>query len=168
MINSAILKRRSVRAFTDQAVSKGQILEIIKAAQFSPSAFNNRSWEFIVLEDQVDKDKLFDLISPKTKQDFIKTAPVILIPVIDNQKSPLPNQDLSIAISNIFIQAAELGLGSVWKNILPEEAVLIKTAFGIPDNFTLLTVLPIGYPAQELAPHNDTEFDTTKIHLKQW
>jgi Nitroreductase len=73
MINSAILKRRSVREFTNQKISKDQILEIIKAAQFSPTAMNNRAWEFLVLEDQADKDKLFDVMDVHSRQEQVKS-----------------------------------------------------------------------------------------------
>ena len=168
MINLAILKRRSVREFTDQKVSKGQILEIIKAAQFSPTAMNNRAWEFLVLEDQVDKDKLFEVMDSNSRQEQVKTASVVLIPVMNTNKSVLPVQDLSIAIENIFIQVTEMGLGSFWKNILPSEADDIRAAFKIPDNYRLLASLPIGYPAREAKDHSDTEFDETKIHWNQW
>ena len=162
MINKSIQNRRSVRVYSDQPVARELIEEIIKAAQFSPTAMNKRAWEFVVLEDQTDKDKLFDSLS--AKQEFIKTAPFIIIPLIDNTKSVLPVQDLSIAIENIFIQATELGLGSVWKNVQASEAELIKSAFNIPEDFTLLAVLPIGYPAQELPAHTNAEFEAAKIH----
>jgi len=168
MINLAILKRRSVREFTEQKVSKEQILEIIKAAQFSPTAMNNRAWEFFVIEDQADKDKLFEAMDSNSRQESVKKASVVLIPLMDTNKSVLPVQDLSIAISNIFIQVTEMGLGSFWKNILPSEADDIRTAFKIPDNYRLLASLPIGYPARESKDHSDTEFDETKIHWNQW
>lgn len=162
MINKSIQNRRSVRAYNDQPVARELIEEIIKAAQFSPSAINNRAWEFVVLEDQVDKDKIF--VALGAKHEFIKNAPVIIIPLMSNAKSVLPVQDLSIAIMCMFIQITELGLGSVWKNVVAPEAEAIKTAFDIPKDFTLLAVLPIGYPAQELPAHTDAEFDVTKIH----
>ena len=168
MINSAILKRRSVREFTDQKVSKEQILEIIKAAQFSPTAMNNRSWEFLVLEDQADKDKLFEVMDSNSRQEQVKTAPVVLIPLMNSDKSVLPVQDLSIAIENIFIQITEMGLGSFWKNVIPSEVDNIRLAFNIPDHYRILAALPIGYPERETKDHSDTEFDETKIHWNKW
>jgi len=164
MINKSIQNRRSVRAYSDQPVARELIEEIIKAAQFSPSAMNSRAWEFVVLEDQADKDKLFAAMDEKSRLAFIKTAPFVIIPLVNNTKSVLPVQDLSIAIEGMFMQITELGLGSVWKNVQVAEAEVIKTAFDIPENFTLLALLPIGYSAQDLPAHTDAEFDAAKIH----
>jgi Nitroreductase len=87
---------------------------------------------------------------------------------MNTDKSILPVQDLSIAIENIFIQITEMGLGSFWKNVLPSETDNIRLAFNIPDNYRILSVLPIGYPARETKDHSDTEFDATKIHWNKW
>ena len=168
MINKAILNRRSIRSFSEEQVDDEAIMEIIKAAQFAPTAMNKRAWEFLVIKDEAGKGKLFELIGTTIKQEVIRTAPVILIPLMDSQKSVLPIQDLSLAIENIFIQITELGLGSFWKNVLPAEAEEIKKAFGIPERFLLLNIMPIGYPAQEPLPHSEGEFLESKIHFGQW
>jgi nitroreductase len=168
MINQAILNRRSVRTYSDQPVSEEIIKEIIKAAQFSPTAMNNRSWEFLVIKGNDQKEKLCNIACSLVKQESIKKAPVVLIPVINTKVSVLPVQDLSIASENIFIQVVELGLGSFWKNITPDEAEKIKEAFNIPADFTLINVIPLGYPAQEINPHTDEEFIESKIHSEKW
>jgi len=168
MINQAILNRRSVRQYSDKAVSQELINEIIKAAQFAPTAINNRAWEFLVIEDELTKDKLYKTMDPRSRQEAVTEAPVVLIPLMNSQKSVLPVQDLSLAIQNIFIQVTELGLGSFWKNISAQEAKDIKTAFAIPEHFTILAVLPIGYPAKEVVAHTDEEFDDAKIHWGKW
>lgn len=47
-----IFKRRSVRKYTDTAVSDEQLKQIIKAGMAAPSAKNSQEWIFIVLRDR--------------------------------------------------------------------------------------------------------------------
>ena len=47
-----LLTRRSVRKFTDEPVAKQDILDIIKAAQYAPSAHNTQPWSFLVIENK--------------------------------------------------------------------------------------------------------------------
>jgi nitroreductase len=168
MINKAILNRRSIRNFSDREVLDKDLKEIIKSGQFAPTGMNNRSWEFIVVRDTELKEKLYELTSTMYRQDSIRNAPVVLIPVIDANKSTTPIQDLSTVSENIFIQVAELGLGSFWKNVLPGEVGGIREAFGIPENFTLINIIPIGHPVVEVTPHADDKFNESVIHFEKW
>ena len=48
-----LLTRRSVRKYdTSKKISKETIREIIKAAQYSPTAHNKQPWEFLVIDDR--------------------------------------------------------------------------------------------------------------------
>ncbi len=46
---SAILDRRSVRHYTDEALTRDEIEKIVGAGQFAPSAKNTQPWRFIVI-----------------------------------------------------------------------------------------------------------------------
>ncbi|MDD5503274.1 MAG: nitroreductase family protein [Candidatus Thermoplasmatota archaeon] len=46
---SAILERRSVRRYTNKALTKEEIEKIIEAGRFAPSAKNAQPWRFIVI-----------------------------------------------------------------------------------------------------------------------
>ncbi len=166
MVLDAITKRRSVREYKADVVSEKDVNEILKAAMFAPTAMNNRSIEYVVVRDAQTKGKIADAIVPK--QNFIKDAPVIIVPVIDASKSVLPMQDLSLATMTIFIQATSLGLGTLWKNVPSECAFKIKEILGVPKNYALTNVIPIGYPKSEPQPHSDKEFDEKKIHAEKW
>lgn len=71
-----IKKRRSVRMFSDQPVSDEAIRAILKAANRAPSAHNQQSWRFIVLEGTVRND-LASLINARSG-DFPKPSNVLL------------------------------------------------------------------------------------------
>jgi nitroreductase len=46
-----IKKRRSIRKYTNQAVTDAQIRQLLEAAMAAPSGSNIQSWEFIVVRD---------------------------------------------------------------------------------------------------------------------
>ena len=48
-LKEALLKRRSVRKFTDEPVSDEMIEELLHAAMSGPSACNKKPWEFYVI-----------------------------------------------------------------------------------------------------------------------
>ena len=53
-----ILKRRSIRKFSEQALSDEQITAMLEAAMAAPSALNLKPWRFIVVQDE---DRLAEL-----------------------------------------------------------------------------------------------------------
>ena len=53
-----ILKRRSIRKFSEQAPSGEQITKMLEAAMAAPSALNLKPWRFIVVQDE---DRLAEL-----------------------------------------------------------------------------------------------------------
>jgi nitroreductase len=164
MVLESIIRRRSVRVFAEEPVLEQSIETIIKAAQFAPTAQNNKAVEFIVIREQKVKDKLFDVLG----QDFLKQAPVILVLASDSTKSPMPEADLALASGFVMIQASELLLGTVWKNVPPELRDKVREALSMPENFEFINVIPLGYPLDEPPQHSDAEFDKSKIHYERW
>ncbi|MFH0897750.1 MAG: nitroreductase family protein [Candidatus Bathyarchaeota archaeon] len=166
MVIKEIAERRSVRDFKTDMVSEENIIEIVKAAQFAPTSTNNKSVEFVIVKNQEMKSKICDAAIPK--QQFVNEAPVLIIPAIDTKKSVLPFQDLSIASENIFIQASEFGLGSVWKNLTLDQADRIKRMLNIPESYLMINIIPIGYPKNKTEPHDEADFSKNKIHYEKW
>jgi nitroreductase len=153
-----------VREYKPEAVSEEHIIEIIKAGQFSPTARHNQAVEFVVVENQKTKDNIFEIVG----QEFVKEAPVLIVPVSDTTKSDFAIQDLSVASENMFLQATALGLGTVWKNLPTEKEDKIKDLLGIPEQYKVINIIPIGYPKERPEPHTDKDFDKKKIHKEQW
>lgn len=164
----AIKNRRSVRFYKSDPVSDEQIEELIKAGQFAPSAYSNKAVEFIVVKDDATREKLCELAVGV--QSFVKEAPLLIVPASDTKKSKHAVEDISVATENIWLQATEMGLGTVWKNVESEAEEPIKELLGIPSNFKVINILPVGYPDEEknLPPHKDEEFKKEKIHFEKW
>jgi len=164
MVLKAIANRRSVRDYKKDDVSDDLVFEIIKAGQFAPSAMHNRAWEFIVIRDSKTKRTLYELLG----QEFLTEAPVLIVTVTDTAQTELPFQDIAVVSENMMIQATELGLGTVWKNVSEEYIDDVKKLLEIPKNFTCINIIPVGYPATKKVPYTDKDFDKNKIHLERF
>lgn len=163
-----ILTRRSVRSFTDKAVSREDVELLIKAALYAPSGRNLQTWKFTALtqkSDIEDLTKAIETVLDRQGYDMYKPA-VVIIPS-NTKDSPFGREDNACALENIFLAAHSLGLGSVWINQLqgisnePEIRALLK-AWDIPDDHTVYGIAAIGYPADD-AVHEANKTGTFKI-----
>lgn len=166
MVLEIIKKRRSVRDFRNDAVEEKYILEIIKAGQYAPTANNNRAIEFIVVKDAKLKQEIYEVAQPH--QNFVKQAPVLIVPISNTQKTNLSIPDLSLASENMFLQATALGLGSIWKNFYPPVAEKIKEILDIPSHYHLVNAIAIGYPVSMPSPYEEQHFSTDKIYYEKY
>jgi nitroreductase len=165
MIIKEIVNRRSVREYDPRPVSQEHIIEIIKAGQFAPTARNNRAVEFITIENQETKDKIFGIVG----QEFVRQAPVLIIPTIDLEKTVCPIEDLSVASENMLLQATSLELGSVWKAVkTADEEKGIKQLLNIPQSYKIINLIPIGYWQIKPEFHSDQDFDQKRIYSEKW
>ena len=72
----SIEKRHSIRLFSDEPVPRPLLFTILEAANRAPSAHNQQSWHFIVIEGAMKKE-LGDLVSNSAAR-FPKSAAVFL------------------------------------------------------------------------------------------
>jgi nitroreductase len=73
---AVIKKRHSIRMFTDQPVSEEDIATLLLAANQAPSAHNQQSWRFIVVEGER-KRELVKLVTSRAA-DFPRPAAALL------------------------------------------------------------------------------------------
>ena len=165
-LKEALLKRRSVRKFTDEPVSMEHIDELMHAAMSGPSACNKKPWEFyVVTNEQV----LNDL---KSASRFTKISAKLAIVVCGDLKKALPLkfanywiQDCSAATENILLRATDLGLGAVWCGAHPQDGAenKIRELLGLDRKKIPLNVIFIGHPAEE--PEARDQYDETRVHF---
>ncbi len=148
-LDACIKGRRSVRTYTDEAISKEQIETILEAGTWAPTGMGREPWQFIVIEDKKqikyisDETKL--LIKQKmpsvservsTEADVVcYDAPVLVLVCIekDPQWDNISLLDSVLATQNMFLKAYELGLGTCYMGFVSflnsKPDVLRKMAF---------------------------------------
>lgn len=172
-LDQVIRKRRSVRNFSDQALTKEEINALAETALMAPSAVNYRPVELIIV---TDPEKINQLASFKTHYaQFIDQAPVAFIVIGDSRKLERTIvQDTSIVTTQLMLKAIDLGLGSCWVNVpggehedgRPADQVL-RDWFDIPDHYYINAVIPVGHPVTEPEPRDYDDLEE-KIHREKF
>lgn len=165
---NAIFKRRSIRKYTDKVVPEEHIEQMIKAAMAAPSAGNQQPWHFVVIDDRQILNEIpkFHPYSSMLKE--ASHAIVVCGDVSNLRYEGYWIQDCSAATQNLLLMATELGIGTVWLGVYPNEERVKETKelLGLPENITPLCIVSIGYPAETKGPSN--RFDATRIHRNKW
>lgn len=165
---NAILSRRSIRKYTAEPVPKEVIQELLEAAMSAPSASNQQPWHFLVIDDRKTLDQI-----PKYHpySSMLHEATVAILVCGDLRLATLKEfwvQDCSAATENILIAAQAKGLGAVWLGIYPEEERVkgIQDLLGLPERVIPLSLVPLGYPAEEKPRAN--RYNASRIHHNRW
>lgn len=158
----AILARRSVRQFTDEPVSKEQLMTLCRMGAAAPSACNKQPWVFYVVNTPEGMDGLRTVV--KYGQFNAKAA----IIVCGDRRCFLPGeaeafwqQDVSAAAENILLAAVDMGLGGCWCGCYPQAAEVEKMRkhFNMPDHIVPLGSLHLGHPASVPEPRTQLRDD---------
>lgn len=158
-----ILKRRSIRKYTQEPVRDEQIQTSLKAAMAAPSANDIRPWAFVVVRDAERRKALAAIHQWST---MCANAPVVIAVIGDPEASQHWVEDCSAATENLLLAVANLDLGAVWVAIYPnsDREASVRQVLGIPKQFRVLCLLPIGQPAETKSPR--TRYEESKIHYE--
>ena len=102
--------RRSHRKFTDEEIDSEDVRLIMRAALMAPTSKGQRAWQFVVVDDKMDLEKLAD--AKDLGAQLIKGAPLAVVVLGDPVQNDCWVEDGSIAAISMQYQAEELGLGS--------------------------------------------------------
>ena len=153
----AILKRRSVRRFKPDKISREITDELLEAGFAAPSACNKRPIDFLVVTNE---DKLKELQGIGKFTDV--AAPLVII-VCGDMSRTLPRgfcdywlHDAGAATENILIRASSLGLGSLWCGVYLQKSVMdnVKDILSLPEDIVPFSMIKIGYANESLPPHS--------------
>lgn len=161
-----IYTRRSVREFSDEAVTDKQADAMLKAAMAAPSARNLQPWHFIVVR----KRKTLDKLAQVHKYAYmLETAPLAVI-VCGDQKASERHwvEDTCVATQNLLLAAAALGLGGVWISLYPKKKhqKYVSDLLDIPEHIGVLCILALGVPAEKKEAR--TQYNPDRVHKEEW
>ena len=146
----AIRTRRSVRKYKDKQVPWDNVVTILHAGRYAPSAGNLQNWKFIVVKSD---GKRNSIAKACLNQEWIETAPVHIIVVAEPAQAEryygtrgarlYTIQGCAAAIENMLLTAHSLGLGSCWIGAFDEDE--IWRVLGLPEEVTVQGIVTIGY-----------------------
>ena len=187
-VMDVLLKRRSVRAYQERAISADVRAEILKATLRAPTAGNLMLYSILEVTDQSLKDKLAITCDD---QSFIAKAPLVWIFLADYQRwydyflssgvkelcaqRKLPMQrpqeadlflascDALIAAQNAVIAAESFGIGSCYIGDIMERYETHRDMLNLPQFVFPICMLVLGYPTEqqlnrEYTPRFDEKF----------
>lgn len=165
-----VFNRRSIRRYRSQVVEQEKIEKILRAAMQAPSAANQQPWEFIVVQNKGNLERLAQ-ISAYSK--MVSDAPLALILLGNEDRMRLQfhwEQDMAAAAQNILLEAAHLGLGGVWLGIAPmqDRMDLISELYGLKSKLKPFCVIPIGYPEEGQEHKFVDRFDPDRVHYETY
>ncbi|MBM3476549.1 MAG: nitroreductase family protein [Armatimonadetes bacterium] len=164
----AIMTRRSIRKYTDEAVTGEEVETLLRAAMAAPSAANKQPWHFVVVRDQALREA-FTQFHPHSA--MLREAPVGILICGDTELELGGGywiQDCSAATENLLIAAHAIGLGAVWLGITPRADRVAQTQalFGLPANVIPLGMISVGHPAEEKEPGD--RYDPARVRRNKW
>lgn len=163
----AIMKRRSIRKFTDAPVPKETAMQLIDAAAAAPSAMNRRPVRFILM-DKDDMAALAEKIDQKAPFEQGQWA----IAVCSDRRGYTGGtgwlEDAAAAMENILIAAVSLGLGSLWYGVYNREPKQsqVRAELGVPEGVEIIGIAIIGHSGEEKPAY--TEANPDRIFMSKW
>ena len=164
-----ITGRRSIRVFTEQAVSHELIEQIVSVATYAPSWKNTQITRYIAVEGAA-KEALAKCTSIWPKNgDIIRQAPMVIAVTVVTGRCGYERDgsfstkkgtgwqmfDAGVASEAFCLAAYEQGLGTVVMGLYDEEEA--SRVLGLPEGRELVALIPIGYPAESpVAPKRKT------------
>ena len=152
-VYETILKRRTIRKFRQEEISKSTLEKLVNAARLAPSAANLQPLEYLVITEDSLKQQIFPSLSwagylkphgtPKKGEE-----PAAYIVILVNRRiNPRPDIDIGAGAQNINLAAEEEGIGCCW--IGASKKRTISRILNISQDYAIGLIIALGYPAEK-------------------
>lgn len=137
-------RRYACRKYTDRKVEREQLMQILEAGRVAPTGANRQPQRIVVVESKEGMERL-----ARCTRDF--GAPLAFIICADTTEvwrrkydgKEISDIDASIVTDHMMLEAASLGLDSLWICMFKPEAV--REEFGLPEDIVPVNILLVGY-----------------------
>lgn len=169
--SDAIRHRRSIKKFTDRQVTREQIERMLEAAVLAPNHRMTQPWRFHVLGPEarrayglalgerkakkVEDANAASLVREKVAGEHAALPAMIVVAMIQDENPEIRQEDYAsvmMAVQNLSLAAAEMGLGSHIKTGAVMEDPAARAAAGVAEGERIVAVVNVGEPADVPSP----------------
>lgn len=193
-IFEAIYTTRALRRFKPDPVPDALLFQALDAAIRAPAGGNNQNWHFVIIRDESKRRQvgewylegwmksyygrfeenpaLIDELS-RQQQLVVRSASHLAhnmgkAPVLVFAAGPRgAAATVYPAVQNFLLACRALGLGSVLTTLFQLNAEKIAALLGVPDNYQLFALLPVGWPTDRFGPVTRTPL-VEHVSLDHW
>ncbi|MGC9346577.1 MAG: nitroreductase family protein [Anaerolineae bacterium] len=136
-----IWRRSSIRKYKPDPIPEEDLRWILEAARQAPTGGNRQKWRMVVIRDAELRRRT---AAACNGQMWMAEAPVILCMTV------LPGEGKvngTIVLDHAILAATSLGYGTCW--IGAYDADEVKEVLGIPDDYGIVCLTPVGLAAEE-------------------
>ena len=151
-IDPLLARRWSPRAFdTNRPVSRSQLAALLEAARWAPSCNGDEPWRYLIWDRARDADgwqRAFECLSENNRK-WVKNVPLLMLSCAGSAfgHSGKPNRyaqhDTGAASVCLALQGAAMGLAV--HQMGGYDAAKARVAFGIPEDYTPMAMIAVGY-----------------------
>ncbi len=163
MLHPLLSHRWSPLRFDDtHALGSDEVVVLLEAARWAPSAGNSQPWAFVVGRrgDRV-HERLVERLYPSSRR-WAPTAALLvanlshrLVESTDWEYSEFAHYDLGQAVAHLTLQAQALGLGVRQFRAFDREG--LAADFDVPEHWEITSMAAIGRPDPDGVPPVDDE-----------
>lgn len=154
-----ILKRESVRKFSNNKVEEEKLDKILEAGRVAPTAKNLQPIKIYVIKSEDGLEKI-DRASR-----FRYNAQLCLLVcgdkntawINDREYYPALEVDAAIVATHMMLEATNLGVDNIWVRYFNTET--LREEFSIPDNIVPVCLLNLGYRSDD--------YKQNPLHIKR-
>jgi nitroreductase len=174
--DEVVRRRRMVRSYEpDRPVPPEIVDKIVKHALRAPSAGFSQGWGFLVLQEPADRELFWSTLAEADGEADswlrrLREAPLIIVALSnksvyldryaqddkgwtdrDESHWPVPYWDIDTGFASLLMHltAVNEGLGSCFIGLPVGTIQAFKTAFGVPEEYTPIGALTVGYRAPD-------------------
>ncbi len=159
----SILARRSYKMFDAKPIDDEALDTIVTAGLYAPTGMNRQPWHFTVIKSKEMLEKIGEArkampLPPgipaaalKAMGDPMRNAPVLIL--VSAKEGGTAAQDCCLAMENMFIAAASLGIMSGWDHAMVVDFFSHNPELRaelIPEGNTVYAAAFFGYPGPEV------------------
>ena len=150
-IEDMFLKRYSPRAMSGESISKDELMTLLEAARWAPSASNIQPWRFIYAMRDTSEFKTFLSFLAEGNRIWCEKASALVITISkktnkDGNPSITHSFDTGSAWENLALQATSMNL--ITHSMAGFDYDKTKKELSIPDDYSVEMMIAVGKPGK--------------------